>query len=79
MAFSNSPHRETPENAIKQNRESFLDLKCFVKVFFVVAFELPPLRNTPKHDKTKEAKDELTSNIEIFVDFLGIFFDIDAL
>jgi hypothetical protein len=69
--FSNSPHRETPKNVIKKNREkSVWDfLVDFLQKVFCSAFELPSLRNTRKRDKTKKSRGK--TDIEIFVDFFG--------
>ena len=84
IVFLNSPHRETPKNVIKQNREKigfgFL-VEFFVKTFghdffcktLYNVLELPSLRNTRKRDKTKKAEEKLTSN------FLGKVFDTDFL
>jgi hypothetical protein len=72
IVFLNSPHRETPKNVRKKNREkvgfgflvNFL-LKLFDTIFlqnvFCSAFELPPLKNTRKRDKTKKVEKKLTS------------------
>jgi hypothetical protein len=55
--FLNSPHRETPKNVIKRNRE---------KIGFCNVFELPSLRNTRKRD-AKEIEEKLTSKFCRFV------------
>jgi hypothetical protein len=73
IVFLNSPHRETPKNVIKKNREKigfgFL-VEFFVQVFrhdfllqnvFFSAFEVPSLKNTRKRDKTKKVEEKLTS------------------
>jgi hypothetical protein len=65
VVFFYSPHRETPKNVIKQNREKIglgflveLFVKDFVTVFFAnlfcSAFELPSQKNTRKRDKPKK-------------------------
>jgi hypothetical protein len=71
IVFLNSPHRETPKNVIEKNREEVglgFFRRSYCKMFFCSAcvFELPSLRNTRKHDKTKKSQGK--TDIEIFVD-----------
>jgi hypothetical protein len=44
---------------------------------FCSVFELPSLKNTRKCDKTKKSRGK--TDIEVFVEILGIFFDTDFL
>jgi hypothetical protein len=74
VVFLKSPHRETPKNVIKKNREKvgfgFL-VEFFEKLFdtiffakrFCSVFELPSPKNTRKPDKTKKVEEKLTSKM----------------
>jgi hypothetical protein len=72
IVFLNSPHRETPKNAIKKSRKSRFWIfgrivwenfspRFFFQNVFCSAFELPSQKNTGKRDKTKEVEEKLTS------------------
>ena len=62
--FLNCPHRETPRNVINKIEKNRFWIFCrFVcKNVFCSVYELPSLRNTEKHDKTKTIEEKLTSN-----------------
>jgi hypothetical protein len=80
MGFLDSPHRETPENAIKEIEKNRFwvfgrffctnfSTRFLCKTFFCSVFELPLLRSTRKHDKTRKVEEKLTSK------FLSIFLE----
>jgi hypothetical protein len=79
MVFLISPHRETPKNVIKENREKVglgFSKRFFLQNVFFSVFELPSLRNTRNRDKTKKSRGK--TDIEIFGFFFGLFFGLFA-
>jgi hypothetical protein len=91
IVFLNSPHRETPKNMIKQNREKIglgffcrffknFSTRFFCKTFFVVLLNSHRKESPENAIKQKKSR---KNDIEIFVDFLRIFsgkvFDMDFL
>jgi ubiquitin C-terminal hydrolase len=94
IVFLNSPHRETPKNVIKQNREKIglgffvdcfvktfrHDTRFFCKTFFVVLLNSHRKETPKKAIKQKKAEEKRQSN---FLSILRIFsekvFDMDFL
>jgi hypothetical protein len=82
IVFLNSPHRETPKNVIKKNREKIgfgffwsiflknFSTRFFCKTFFVVLLNSPH-QETPKNAiKTKKVEEKLISkNLSVFWEF----------